>query len=104
MDEVKAAMQLQTKIALFIVERFAYFAVRYEFGQVPTTIEPDPTRPVFPQLASSTTKIMAHADPNPERMMSQQTEHLPTVFLSYESTIVIILIRILFSAFMHMDY
>jgi hypothetical protein len=94
MDEVKAAMQLQMKIALFIVERFEYFPIRYVLGQVPTTIDPDPTRPVFPQLASRITKIIADAEASPEKIISQNTEHLPTVFFSYESTIVIILIRI----------
>lgn len=62
--------------------------------QVPTEIELDPTKPVFPQEANRITNIIDEAEAKAEKITSQNTEHLPTVFFSYCSAIVIILIWI----------
>lgn len=46
-------------------------------------------KPVLPQLAKTTTRMTAAAAARPEKMTSQNMEHLPTVLFSYYSPIVI---------------
>ena len=82
------------KTALLIILILENLVVRYDYMQVPTEIDPEPTMPTSPQIASRTTNVMAAEKAIAERRTSQKAVYLLTVFLLSSSAIVIIFIWI----------